>query len=309
MSQVVQGVKLQTHLGASAMDEVNDAVKVSLVASSVSSGGAAQADESTFTEATTQFTPVGGVYNDALASDPARGQAAAARITSDRALHVNVRNASGTELGILATPVRVDPTGTTAQPITDNSSSLTVDNNGTFAVQVDGAALTALQLIDDIVKAEDDAHGSGDKGVMSLAVANEGKTSRAADNDYTPLAVNRYGHLFVSAPNMTHASSNGTPITTATDTSLISAPSASNHIRVHRIHAANAGATATWIYWRDGVSGTRLYQVYLPQYGVFSLKLEGAWNLTGGGTPLALYMTTSAAGSVEYTVDYEVVAD
>lgn len=33
----------------------------------------------------------------------------------------------------------------------DNSGSLTVDNAGTFAVQVDGAALTALQLIDDAV--------------------------------------------------------------------------------------------------------------------------------------------------------------
>lgn len=38
-----------------------------------------------------------------------------------------------------------------AVPVTDNSSSLTVDNGGTFAVQESGAALTALQLIDDPV--------------------------------------------------------------------------------------------------------------------------------------------------------------
>lgn len=37
--------------------------------------------------------------------------------------------------GTSTNPLRVDPTGTTAQPITDNSGSLTVDNAGTFATQ------------------------------------------------------------------------------------------------------------------------------------------------------------------------------
>lgn len=38
--------------------------------------------------------------------------------------------------------VRVDPSGTTAQPITDNSGSITVDNGGTFAVQATLSAET-----------------------------------------------------------------------------------------------------------------------------------------------------------------------
>jgi hypothetical protein len=38
-----------------------------------------------------------------------------------------------------------------ALPITDNAGSLTVDNGGTFVVQENGAALTALQLLDDVV--------------------------------------------------------------------------------------------------------------------------------------------------------------
>lgn len=37
-------------------------------------------------------------------------------------------NSSGTEIGTNAAPVRVDPTGITAQPITDNGGSLTVDS-------------------------------------------------------------------------------------------------------------------------------------------------------------------------------------
>jgi hypothetical protein len=33
-------------------------------------GGTSQADKSTFTEGTTQMTPVGGVYNESLGADP-----------------------------------------------------------------------------------------------------------------------------------------------------------------------------------------------------------------------------------------------
>lgn len=87
-------------------------------------GGASQADKSTFTEGTTVFTPVGGVYNETPASDPTEDQAAAARITAKRAVHVNLRDASGAELGVSGAPVRVDPTGTTTQPISAASLPL-----------------------------------------------------------------------------------------------------------------------------------------------------------------------------------------
>ena len=297
MSQAVQGVKLQTHDGASVMDEVNNAVKVNLVASSVSSGGGtSQSDKSAFTEGSGSITPIGGVYNETAAGDPSEDQAAAARITAKRGLHVNLRNVSGTELGVLAAPVRVDPTGTTAQPVTDNSGSITVDaptgtpvnvqigdgtrqatvrdtgandslnvaitdasgnqitsfgggtqytedvaaaadpvgtalilvredaraggltstdgdnvaargnnkgelyvkhtdsiavtNGGTFATQVDGAALASLQLIDDVVYAEDTASANADKGVMVLAKRGDTPANTSGtDGDYEPIQV------------------------------------------------------------------------------------------------------------------------
>lgn len=40
---------------------------------------------------------------------------------------VTLRKSDGTETGVAATPLRTDPTGTTAQPVTDNGGSLTVD--------------------------------------------------------------------------------------------------------------------------------------------------------------------------------------
>jgi predicted NUDIX family NTP pyrophosphohydrolase len=81
-------------------------------------GGTSQADKSTFTEGTTAMTPVGGVFNETISADPTEDQAAAVRITAKRAMHSNLRNASGTEVGTAGAPLRTDPTGTTPQPVT-----------------------------------------------------------------------------------------------------------------------------------------------------------------------------------------------
>lgn len=78
---------------------------------------------------------------------------------------------------------------------TDTSGELQVDvlscashpvtNAGTFAVQVDGSALTSLQLIDDVVRSEDEASGDGHKGAVVLfrRTATPANTS-GADLDY-----------------------------------------------------------------------------------------------------------------------------
>lgn len=74
-----------------------------------------------------------------------------------------------------------------------------VTNAGTFATQVDGAALTALQLLDNLVLAEDAAHSTGDPGLMPLAVRRDANTTLVgADGDYAPLQVNADGSLKVA---------------------------------------------------------------------------------------------------------------
>jgi hypothetical protein len=61
--------------------------------------------------------------------------------------------------------------------VTDNAGSLTVDNGGTFAVQVDGAALTALQKIDDMISGSEAqvdvvaALPAGDNNIGNVDVA------------------------------------------------------------------------------------------------------------------------------------------
>lgn len=74
-----------------------------------------------------------------------------------------------------------------------------VTNAGTFATQVDGAALTALQLIDDAVYAEDVASQAADKGISVLAVRRDADTSLVGtDGDYANLQVNAAGSLKVA---------------------------------------------------------------------------------------------------------------
>ena len=157
-------------------------------------------------------------------------------------------------------------------------------------------------------KAENAAHSSGDVGVMALSVSNENSTAfGAASAGYTPSAVNRYGHQYVTAVPPSHISSNGTPIT-ATTTSVIAAPSAGNHLRIMRIHISNGGATATWVGVRDGAAGTRHYNTYLVQGATISINLNdsGPLDLT---TATRLDIFLSAAGSCEYEIDYLTVVD
>lgn len=97
--------------------------------------------------------------------------------------------ASANPLPIGANTVK-DGSGTVYAPLVDADGHLQVDvlacashavtNAGTFAVQVDGAALTALQLIDDAVAAEGDALG---KGVLLQGDDGTDRTNVLVDTD------------------------------------------------------------------------------------------------------------------------------
>jgi hypothetical protein len=59
------------------------------------SGGTALADEATFTQATTSFTPMGGIFSSAIAN-LTTGQAGVAQLTADRMLYTNLGKVGGT---------------------------------------------------------------------------------------------------------------------------------------------------------------------------------------------------------------------
>lgn len=143
--------------------------------------------------------------------------------------------------------------------------------------------------------------------VLSGAEARDTLGTVVATGNTVRFSADRYGRLQTTRPaSIQHASSNGTPITSATNTSMISAPGVGTHLRVWRLHVSNSGATGTWIYLRDGAGGTKYYPTFLPQNGVISIRCDGGFNHS---TATAANLNTSAAGNVEWHVEYETVAD
>jgi hypothetical protein len=100
--------------------------------------GTSLTDRGTFTTGTTPLTPVGGLFDDTPPADLTTGMAGAVRLTPKRAQHTNLRNQAGAEVGTSSAPLRTDPTGTTAQPV---SGTVTANaGTGTFTV---GGTVTA----------------------------------------------------------------------------------------------------------------------------------------------------------------------
>jgi hypothetical protein len=147
-------------------------------------------DNSAFTVGTTTETNVGGVFNDGL-SALSSGNAAAARITPNRGVHVNLRNNSGTEIATSANPLRIDPTGTTTQPVSGTVTS----NIGT----TNGLALDTS--VNGVLNAQASTT-SGEKGpLVQCAVITSAPTYTTAQTD--PLSCNTAGGLRVDGSGVT----------------------------------------------------------------------------------------------------------
>jgi hypothetical protein len=104
----------------------------------------------------------------------------------------------GTEATALRVTLANDSTGLVS--IDDNGAALTVDNGGTFATQVDGAALTALQLIDNPVQVlgTDTYTEATSSGMTMGAVRRDADTTLVGTtNEFGPLQMDANGRLKV----------------------------------------------------------------------------------------------------------------
>ena len=159
------------------------------------SGSHVQADDAAFTPATSKVLMAGFTFDDVAPDSVNEGDGGAARMSANRNIYTTLRDAAGNERGANVNAsnqlsVSVDNTVTVG--------SHAVTNAGTFAVQVDGAALTSLQLIDDVVYAEDVASANADKGVAILAVQKATPANTAGtDGDYEMLQISA-GRLWTS---------------------------------------------------------------------------------------------------------------
>lgn len=145
-----------------------------------------------------------------------------------------------------------------------SGATVTVDNGGTFAVQVDGDALTALQLIDNSIYV-DDADWTADTSSHTLVGGvTQATPSANTDGDTTPLITNALRELRVAIPE--------SDLATASTT----------HVKKYY---TNAGAVTDGIVWSPA-AGKRWYitDIFINVSAAATVTLED--DKTGGDDPV-----------------------
>jgi len=144
--------------------------------------GSSFADNAAFTFGTTTITPIAGVFDDVSTNTATENSAAVARITAQKGLHVNIRNASGTEVGTAGAPIRIDPTGTTAQLVTNAGTFATqAAQSGTWTVQPGNTANTTPWLT--TISQGGNAATVNGSGQLSITCANCSGSGASAVDD------------------------------------------------------------------------------------------------------------------------------
>lgn len=243
------------------------------------------------------------------------------------------------------TALKVDGSAV-AQPVTDNSGSLTVDapvgtpvfvrlsdgssaiatlpvslasvpshavtNAGTFAVQVDGSALTALQKIDDPVFVDDAAFTPATSSVMAAGfIADEGSTDSVDEGDVGAARMTLDRKVHVAAELESNAMrAGGTAVTpkfavidaaTSGDNTLVAAVNPKK-LRVLAAFLVSAGTVN--VRFESGAGGTALTgQMNLVANTGFVLPYNPVgWFETASNTLLNLEL--SGAVSVDGSLTY-----
>jgi len=224
------GVLLDAAGGDALTDTVNNALRVNIIAGA-GSGGTAIADDAAFTPGTTSVTPAGATFDDVTPDSVNEGDAGALRMSANRNLYSTIRDAAGNERG-----ANVDASGqlNVTGPVT---------NAGTFAVQVDGAALTALQLIDNI-PITIGSTTSGQSGALVMGAVTTAAPSYTTAQS-APLSLTTGGLLRVAIE--AGAGSGGTAIAddaafTAATTSVTPAGAFFDDVAPDSVNEGDAGA-------------------------------------------------------------------
>lgn len=141
-----------------------------------------------------------GQFDDTSPGTVTENQFGNVRMSVRREVYVQLRDAAGNERGL-----NIDASGQLAITVASVPSHA-VTNAGTFATQVDGAALTSLQLIDDVVYTDDTStHSTGTSkgvGIMAAAVPTDAAVN-ANDIGMVGMSLDRRLHVASRLPRLT----------------------------------------------------------------------------------------------------------
>lgn len=194
---------LFTQIGDGAGNErranVNASNELLVACSTCSGSGVSHVDNAFFQAGSDDVVPIAGRFDDTSTTSVSEDNAGVVRMSANRNLFTTLRDAAGNERGANVNASNELLVALSSVP------SHAVTNAGTFVVQENGSALTALQTIDDIVHLEDEASGNGHSGALILArrTATPADTS-GTDLDYEALQINS-GRLYVQLDTLDFA--------------------------------------------------------------------------------------------------------
>lgn len=215
--------------------------------------------------------------------------------TTKELQRVSLNTSAGVELGTSGAPVRVDPTGTTTQPV-----SLATGTNSFGKISDITTSITPGTGAANLGKAEDAVAADGDVGVMALGVRNDALASKTGSNgDYTQITVDQTGKVVTSpyAPEGARASGTAT-VTGTSDTSVVAASgSGSLKLYITSAQIVNTGSTTSLITFKNGSGGSTLAYSIAPTGGgsniLFPVPL-----VTSANT--ALYFAAASSSTTIY---------
>lgn len=208
----------------------------------------------TYTETSTSGQVVGVVRNDTLAALAGTdNEIAPLQVNASGALYAVLaagtaeigKLAAGTAaIGKLAANSGVDIGDVTLTAGTAAIGKLAA-NSGVDIGDVDVTSIVPGTAATNLGKAEDAAHGSGDVGVMSLAVRNDALAALGgADGDYAPFQVGEDGGLW-TRPSA--GPKGGCKMFTSVDLDESEEDPASSAVTIYGIYAWNATAAPLWL--------------------------------------------------------------
>lgn len=132
--------------------------------------------------------PAMGQLDDVSTTIATEDNVSAVRITTQRAFHINLRNNSGSEAGTSSTPIRIDPTGTTTQPVSgtitaNQGTANTVSNS--WPTKITDGTDTALVTTNGEQKVIDGLRNGGVYGNLVLTTANTTYQAKVGSNPLT----------------------------------------------------------------------------------------------------------------------------
>ncbi len=201
-------------------------LKVAITAGA-GSGGTAIADDAAFTAGSTSLTPIGGMFDDAAPDSVDEGDAGVVRMSANRNMYVQLRDAAGNERGL-----NIDASGNIG--VTDAGAALTVDGTVTANLAAGTNNIGDVDILS--IAAGDNNIGNVDIASIAAGDNNIGNVDLASA---IPAGTNNIGDvdvLTVAPPSTVYAGQ--TAVTTAgTEVTLGSSQALTQGAWIKALHA------------------------------------------------------------------------